>query len=110
MQLFFQAQSISNACVTIRGHLPGIIQLKAQESLECIESLRGNEANISQGTCYKRMFLLSSKGTYVMLEQLEDSSAHKKSDKVGTEPVTYLKGASCQCIHLTNAARVANIL
>ena len=44
-----------------------------------------------------------------MLERLGDASTHKKPDQAGTELITHIKGASCQCIHLTNAARVVNI-
>jgi hypothetical protein len=73
MRLCSQTLSVGNACVTIKRHLSSIIQIKAPES-ECVKFHRENEATFPQSTCYKWLFPLSSKESYVMLEQLENPS------------------------------------
>jgi hypothetical protein len=59
--------------------------------------------------CYTRLFPLSSKATYVMLEQLEDSSLPEIRYGRRRTNNSLMKEGLCQCIHLTNAARVVNI-
>ena len=74
MKLFLQTLSVvCNVCETIRGRLRSIIHVKAP-GLECVKSRRGDKDNFAQSTCCTRLFPLSSKETYVMLKQLENSS------------------------------------